>query len=660
MHHHLLLLLLFTFSSQAMAAASLGVSHARPMALQSLPKLCIEFAKAQVGSGAAECLVTDFGIIGKIGGQTYYYALYCLTPDTLAPGESCERRRQASDHYITDGVAIFVQAGQNLDVRPLLDRTAEEIGAYNYGRPEIISGPNGDFLVVPIQLTRTGGDNASEYYSLDGREWHALNTKTWLSEVSRRLPKGLAIRTGVWPDLRDMRATAPLYQPGDANCCPTDGTALMDLAVVNHQLSLKAIRFVKQRIETGTTESAFRRHPAEATPPSMTLSPEAHYPSLLQPLTISSWSGNGFGVVAELTGHYRLRDNLLIIQADSLKLRQMSACTAGCVTVKSVQVELYGASGANSFYQAAHSMPLMVGKSFDRSAPMILGSQEFALTLPPGLKLEEMWLGLNIENAGGGNYYAHAERNQFARALHASGLAEDPCHRVQGVEQAIKSRCNKVLDTELGHWYRPLAAWWNNLIDSPQPVFIALHENNLEAIRLLGTHGADMNITDDIGNTPLMIATATGNLAAVQALLQAGSNVNQAIVIDNPQRGRTALNNALYSGAPEIIKALLDAGATTGKADRHGWLPVHYAAFYDSPASLAALQEHRANLNANTTLHRGETPLMLAAQYGKLAAIRYLLAQGADTVTLDRNGKNAYDYAVFFKQTAAMELLKPR
>ena len=53
----------------------------------------------------------------------------------------------------------------------------------------------------------------------------------------------------------------------------------------------------------------------------------ANYPSLQQPLVISSWAGNGFGVVGELAGRYLLKGNTLTIQAESLKLRQAMPCT---------------------------------------------------------------------------------------------------------------------------------------------------------------------------------------------------------------------------------------------------------------------------------------------------------------------------------------------
>ncbi len=664
MRHLLLLLVLITLTSRVDAAPRLGASNPQPIALSFLSTRCIEFAQVKVGPGetdTTECVVTDFGIIGKQANQTYYYALYCLTPNTSAPAESCGQRKQSSDYYRTNGLAIFVQDGQSPDARPLLDRTDADFGLYNYGRPAFISGPGGKFLFVPIQLTGTGNGNSSEYFSWDGHTWQPLDTKAWLADLRRRLPEGLEIRTGIWPDLRSMRTIASLYQHNDAHCCPTGGTALLELAVINHDLSLKAVTFIKERIDLAVDDSAFRRRPVETTPPPRPTPtpPLAVYPSLQQPLTISSWISNGFGVVGELTGQYRLDGNVLTIRAESLKLRQVIPCAEHCVTVKSVRVELYGTSSPTSFFDAARSVPLPVGKTFEGEAAMVLGSQVFELTLPAGLDLAKLWLGLSIENTEGGTYYAHTERNLFARGLYASGLAGNPCGKVKGIEQAIKDRCHQVLEQELDHWYRPLVAWWEQFTDGPRPALIALREDDLEAIRLLGLHGANMDTPDESGRSPLMIATGNRSVVLVQALLQAGAQVNYAVIPDNPQRGRTALHTALYTGSEEIIKVLLDAGAATDKPDRHGWLPVHYAAYYDNPTSLTLLKDHRASLGANTTTDRGETPLMLAAQYGKLAAMRYLLAQGINTTTQDRYGKNAYDYAVFFRQTAAIELLRP-
>lgn len=661
MRHLLLLLVLLTLTIRVDAAPHLGTSNPQPIALSFVSTRCIEFAQVKVGpkeTDATECVVMDFGIIGKKANQTYYYALYCLTPNSSAPAERCGQRMQRSDYYRTDGLAIFVQDGQSPDVQPLLDRTDVEIGMYNYGRPAFISGPGGEFMVVPIQLTGTGNGNASEYYSWDGHAWQPLDTKAWLSELSHRLPKDLEIWKGVWPDLRSMRATASLYRRSDGNCCPTGGTALIELAVAHQQLTLKTIEFVKERIDPIVDDSAFRRSPAEVAP--TPTPPVAHYPSLQQPLIITSWVSNGFGVVEELTGQYRLEGNILTIRAESLKLRQVIPCAEHCVTVKSVRVELYGTSSPTSFFDVARSAPLPVEKTFEGDAVMVLGSPVFELTLPAGLDLAKLWLGLSIENTEGGTYYAHTQRNLFARGLYASGLAGDPCGNVKGIEQAIKTHCHQVLEQELDHWYRPLVAWWEHFTDGPRPALVALREDDVEAIRLLGLHGTNMDTPDESGSSPLMIATGNRSVVLVQALLKAGAKVNYAVIPDNPQRSRTALHTALYTGSEEIIKLLLDAGASTDKADRHDWLPVHYAAYLDSPASLALLKAHRASLESTTTTDRGETPLMLAAQYGKLAAMRYLLAQGINTTTQDRYGKNAYDYAVFFKQTAAIELLRPQ
>ena len=267
MRHVLLLLTLLSHSNTAIAALSPGTRDLRPIPLNSLGSLCVEFGQVKVGPGdadATECVVMDFGIIGRQANQTYYYALYCLTPNTPSPGANCGQRRRSAEYYQTDAVAVFVQDGQSPDVRLLLESAAVEIGQYNYGRPAIFTGTHGEFLIVPIQRTGTGGGNASEYYFWDGRAWQALDTQAWLVDLRQRLPQGLELRTGVWPDLRRMSASAALYRHGDASCCPTGGTALMDVALLNRQLTLTAVRFVKERIDPVVEDSAFHRSRVEA------------------------------------------------------------------------------------------------------------------------------------------------------------------------------------------------------------------------------------------------------------------------------------------------------------------------------------------------------------------------------------------------------------
>ena len=666
MHRPSLPLTLLVFSSIIIATSGVGVAAERlPVPLASLATRCIAFQNLKIGPGVAdvaECQVTDFRAIGKMGNQTYYYALYCLTPNDSVAEEKCDARMKSSPWYRTDGVAIFVQDGQASRMRIMYDPGDIEIGMFNYGKPEIIKNQIGTFLLVPIQLTGTGHGNASQVYFWDGRTWRPLDTQAWLTDLRARLPRDREIRKGVWPDFRTLKTNVPLYKREDPNASPSGGTALIELAVTGNKLSIKSVAFAKEQVDTVIIESAFRRFPdpVNENPRPMAKPPAPNFPSLDQPLKISSWHGNGFGVVGELTGRYRLEGDKLTVQAETIKLRQAFRCTKSCVTVKQIGVGLYGPSDASHFSGTAESAPLPVGKTFAESAPMTLEPHVFEMKLPSNIDLSKLWLGMSIENTEGGTYYTHTERNFFARALHAQGLSGDPCQQVKGLEQAIETRCNDVLSRELSHWYRPVIAWWDRWRGVPQPIFVASRENNLNAIRILAAHGTDVDTPNRTGETPLMLAVANGRVEMVQALLQAGANVNYSIDIDNEQRGRTALNSALFSSSAETIKLLLAAGAKTDKPDRYGWLPVHYAAYYDNATGLDMLKAHQANLEAVTTSSRGETPLMIAAQYGKNRAIRSLLALSVDPKIKDLHDKAAYDYAVFFKQESAAEILKPR
>lgn len=108
-------------------------------------------------------------------------------------------------------------------------------------RPEIIRTTAGTVLYLPIVVDGTGVYNDSEYYLRNAGVWEAIDGQTWTSDLKSRLPPDLEIHTGVWPDLRAMRAEAGLYRPGDAGCCPSGGTARMSLAIRGRQLVIDSL-----------------------------------------------------------------------------------------------------------------------------------------------------------------------------------------------------------------------------------------------------------------------------------------------------------------------------------------------------------------------------------------------------------------------------------
>jgi ankyrin repeat protein len=216
----------------------------------------------------------------------------------------------------------------------------------------------------------------------------------------------------------------------------------------------------------------------------------------------------------------------------------------------------------------------------------------------------------------------------------------------------------------------------------------AAAENHPEAVRALIEHGADPNARSDKlvypkdrfglegvttilprGNwTALMYAARQGSLEAARTLAEMGADLNLA----DPD-GTTALELAILNGHFDTAGALTEKGADPNIADSTGMAALYAAVdmntlgeIYGRPArpstdKLSALDlitillAHGANPNAalkSPTLNRahtpgepslgeGTTPLMRAAKNGDTAAIRVLMAHGADVSLKQKNGTTA-------------------
>src|SRR3954471_11972501 len=174
----------------------------------------------------------------------------------------------------------------------------------------------------------------------------------------------------------------------------------------------------------------------------------------------------------------------------------------------------------------------------------------------------------------------------------------------------------------------------------------AARGNDFESIRQLVEAGGDVNGADLAGATPLMYASAHGNLAAVKLLLAKGAKVN---VVSAPpgtipgshvKNGVTQIGNltallvavALGHSAP-VVDTLLAAGADVNAADarKMSVLMTAVATDHGDPATVSALLAKRPDLRAKDA--SGETALDWAMKAGNTREVAMLKRAGAPAST---------------------------
>ena len=94
---------------------------------------------------------------------------------------------------------------------------------------------------------------------------------------------------------------------------------------------------------------------------------------------------------------------------------------------------------------------------------------------------------------------------------------------------------------------------------------LAAGRGDLRRLALLAELGADLNLRENRGYTPLAVAAIDGKAEAVRQLLSAGADAN---VTDNA--GGTPLHHAAARGRAEIVQMLLDGGADPGFRNSDG------------------------------------------------------------------------------------------
>ena len=137
----------------------------------------------------------------------------------------------------------------------------------------------------------------------------------------------------------------------------------------------------------------------------------------------------------------------------------------------------------------------------------------------------------------------------------------------------------------------------------------AVNYGNKEVVELLLKHGANPNIENKDGATPLYVASKSykNKKDIVELLLKYGADPNYY------ESGRAPISAASNNGHTDIVELLLKYGADVNDVISGGYSPLMMACVTGKYDTVKFLLENGAEVNVKN--YKGETPLSLASRY---------------------------------------------
>lgn len=202
--------------------------------------------------------------------------------------------------------------------------------------------------------------------------------------------------------------------------------------------------------------------------------------------------------------------------------------------------------------------------------------------------------------------------------------------------------------------------------DGKAPLHWASRRGQLQTVEALINAGADVNTKDESGDTPLHSASRYGYDEIVKVLISAGADVDA----KTTTIGMTPLHAACVSHSNcgndhvAVCQALLAAGAKVNTKADDGTTPLHTVAFgvYPNASLTEALLAAGADVHA--TAISGETPLNCASYFfgwpgegRKRIAKALIAAAGAEVNTKGEGGRTPLFLACVHNKTELVEAL---
>jgi hypothetical protein len=184
----------------------------RAVAIASARRGCLELGDSTYTSNVRQigaCISLGFKSLGIAGGTRWYSSLASRRWLFNDPPKS------SADTVVESELVLFRAIGDSL-LTPVWHYRfePEELRSVT---PQVITESNGVLVSIDECVNGTGG--CSQTFLLRrGGEWRNVRL-SFLDSLNRRFPG--AINHGYHVDVRTLRASAAVYSPDDANCCPS-------------------------------------------------------------------------------------------------------------------------------------------------------------------------------------------------------------------------------------------------------------------------------------------------------------------------------------------------------------------------------------------------------------------------------------------------------
>ena len=116
---------------------------------------------------------------------------------------------------------------------------------------------------------------------------------------------------------------------------------------------------------------------------------------------------------------------------------------------------------------------------------------------------------------------------------------------------------------------------------------IVTQRRDITWLQYLVQKGADVNMRDERGTTPLQLATSLGWTDGVEFLVSRKANLDE-----SDDAGETPLISAVHRKNARLMRVLLEGGADPDRADNSGRSARDYAKLAGNEALLTAIETH--------------------------------------------------------------------